>query len=372
MMPYLLRPRGYAFWALFVGCAVRPGVDGDGTAASTSTATGTATSTTATSTSDPTSGGTTTTGTTGTTSEPADSTTTGHVYIMPPDLGPNPGCECAADELCIYEMGHDSWWEICVIPPAGCDPAQKCSEACMLACVNPSPPIAMCDDDLEVGLVCLDGASACGPWAQNCPEGHKCAPIWDQVVPDWELECVPVPAPAPAVGEPCLGPKGSPTGVDDCAAGAMCWPVEGEGEKTCVAHCGGSPEAPQCGADQVCASLHHGTVTLCLQICDPLVQDCPMGQVCSPGLDGFVCVPDVSGPDGDLLDRCHDEDGCDAGFYCVEHAWEPSCQYSSCCVPFCDVGAPNCPGQASCVSPFTLVESEPPSGWDHVGVCVEP
>ncbi|MDC0670361.1 hypothetical protein [Nannocystis radixulma] len=372
--------KGWLLAALLAGCGPEPMAETDGavsttgatTGATTGTTTGTTTTTTTGSaaTSSTTTASPTTTSTTGGTSETESTSTTDGSFIMPPDFGPSQPCMCAAGELCVQETGIDSFWKICVLAPEGCDPAQKCSEACMQACINPAPPSKFCTDDPDLPLGCSDGVSVCSPWAQNCPQGQKCAPS-EFLSPFWELECVPVAESAPAIGEPCLGKEASPTGADDCAMGALCWPVEGDAAKTCVGQCGGSPEAPICPPDQVCATTREGTVTACVPACDPLVQDCPLGQVCTPGLDGFGCTPDVSGPDGDFLDNCT-SDGCDPGFYCTPDAWQPSCQHSRCCVQYCDVDAPDCPVGNSCVSPFVLLEDEPPPAWAHVGVCVIP
>ncbi|MCY1059162.1 hypothetical protein OV142_29035 [Nannocystis sp. SCPEA4] len=361
--------------ALVTGCKSPPTApaDSDGTTTTTTTTTATATTTT-TGTSPTSTVGETTSSTTGSTSESVDSGTSDDgSYIIIPDLGPQPPCDCAEDELCVYEIGTDSWFKICVTPPDGCAPQQKCSAACMQACVHPTPPRPDCDSDPAEALVCDYGSSStCSPWGQNCPEGQKCAPLGEEVGSNWELECVPLADPAPAVGEPCLGPAGSPTGKDDCAAGALCWPIGGDGEKKCVANCGGTPDEPECAGDQVCATLHEGTITACLPICDPLVQDCPIGQVCSPGLDGFACLPDTSGADGDLSDACSEDDRCDPGFHCLPSQQQSNCVHSSCCTPFCDVNAPDCPFGSACVSPYSLDDTEPPPDWDHVGVCVKP
>ena len=97
-----------------------------------------------------------------------------------------------------------------------------------------------------------------------------------------------------------------------------------------------------------------------------------MGQVCSPGLDGFACLPDTSGPDGDKSDACSEDDACDPGFHCLSRYLQANCQSFACCVPFCAIDAPDCADGWSCVSPYALDDVDPPPGWDHVGVCAVP
>jgi len=103
----------------------------------------------------------------------------------------------------------------------------------------------------------------------------------------------------------------------------------------------------------------------CLLLCDPLIQDCDVGDAClaSPDLD-FVCVPQGEGQQGDA---CEYINGCEPGLACVAAEGFPM---PGGCTPFCDLGDPLCPDALECVAFYAEGEETP--GNADVGLCVTP
>ena len=221
----------------------------------------------------------------------------------------------------------------------------------------------------------------CSPWEQDCPEGEKCMPWADDGGSNWNaLRCSPL-SPTPAgVGESCTVEGSGVSGIDDCDIAAMCWNVDTEtNQGTCVAMCGGTPDAPTCAAGSTCTIANDGVLILCLPQCDPLLQDCDDGDECIANDDAFICAPDASRGLGAAGDPCEFLNVCDPGLMCNNTNFIPNCFGSSgCCTPFCDVGDPSanmdCASAvgiaAECV-PF-FAEGEAPMGFEDVGVCGVP
>ena len=215
----------------------------------------------------------------------------------------------------------------------------------------------------------------CDPWAQDCDQGEKCTPsameeggnAWD-----W-ARCSPVvPVPA-AVGEPCTVEGFATSGIDTCELGAMCWDVDpGTLEGTCVALCTGSEDSPECAPEgTACAIANDAWLILCLPACEPIMQDCEPGDVCTPVGDVWVCSPEGGNASG-VGESCDVLGICDPGLLCVEPELVPDCQDGACCTPICDVTdpMPPClPGQ-SC-EPY-YEPGMAPAGFENVGICTLP
>lgn len=223
-----------------------------------------------------------------------------------------------------------------------------------------------------------DPGDECDPYLQDCPDGEKCN-AYASFGGSWDsLGCFPL-DPTPGLpGEACTVEGAGTSGIDSCAAGAMCWDVDTETmEGECIAMCEGSADMPTCSDPSTnCVISNEGSLNLCLPICDPVLQDCPSGQACYPIDDTFVCAPDASGDDqGAAGDPCEYINACDPGLGCVEpSAYGPGCPAgaSGCCSPFCDTALPNtCPeGGQECLPWFE--EGAAPPGFDTVGSCAVP
>jgi hypothetical protein len=242
------------------------------------------------------------------------------------------------------------------------------------------------DDDGSLFLIDPDnGASAlqCDPWANDCPRGQKCMPWANDGGSAWNAtNCVPI-APDPnQPGEPCTVEGSGVSGVDDCDVASMCWDVDPETNiGTCVAFCVGSAENPTCAAPcEHCVIANQGVLTICLAVCDPLVQDCDEGLACHVYYDAFVCMPDRRGADlGGAGDPCEYVNVCDPGLYCAPAELVPGCLGSvGCCTEFCD---PALPAADQCTFAAEGVECVPwfegPSAIagciaSMVGACVLP
>lgn len=231
------------------------------------------------------------------------------------------------------------------------------------------------------GLCSRSGArsSECSLWEQDCPEGEKCNSYDALGSGAWDPKCVPL-APDPGQpGDPCSIEGGKFTGVDTCDVGSMCWHIDrATWTGTCVPHCQGTPDAPICPPGTLCAIIDCNDLTLCLPPCDPLLQDCPEGDVCVPDRDdpdGFVCIFDASGDDGHVFGACDHLHDCDEALACVDSKLGLECEptmFGGCCLPFCDTTQPpTCPGALQQCLPW-FATGEAPPGRENVGVCGVP
>jgi hypothetical protein len=220
----------------------------------------------------------------------------------------------------------------------------------------------------------------CDQWLQDCPRGEKCMPWANDGGNSWNAtRCSPLDANPKAVGEPCTVEGSGVSGIDDCELGAMCWNVDAEtnmGE--CVAFCQGSEANPTC-ADECsnCTLSGDGVLILCLPVCDPLAQDCGVGQGCyATGYD-FACVPDLSDDaegGGAIGTACEFINTCDPGTVCANPEVVPGCEGNGCCAPFCDVSGPDpCDAWLPGTVCTPWYEEPPPTegcSTGTIGVCI--
>jgi hypothetical protein len=222
------------------------------------------------------------------------------------------------------------------------------------------------------------GTKECDQWIEDCPEGQKCQPYSGDGDNAWEsLKCVPIVPNPDAVGEPCTVTGSGVSGQDSCELHAMCWNVDPDtGTGTCIAKCIGSPDNPSCeDPASYCLLSAEAILMLCLPGCDPLAQDCPNADLCVPNPmnpDGFICVIDASGEEGQVFDVCEYANACDAGLQCANPALAAECDPRSagCCLPFCDLSVmpPTCPGIGQQCLPWHE-EGQAPPGLENVGTC---
>ena len=234
------------------------------------------------------------------------------------------------------------------------------SAACVFVCEDDIPELPECD-----------------AFAQDCPEGQKCAPHDSDGDGAWDLHtCVDIVGDGQR-GDPCWA-EGGATGVDDCAEGVMCWNLNEEGVGTCVALCSGSDRMPVCAPLLTeCVVSSEGIPNLCLPVCNPLLQDCVGSQVCigDPNGPAFWCVLDASGGVAPEGTPCEFANTCNPGLMCVDPDVYPSpaCQGApGCCAPFCDLtDMVACAGLsvegAACAAYHE--PGEAPPGLEHVGLC---
>ena len=218
-------------------------------------------------------------------------------------------------------------------------------------------------------------ATECDVWAQDCPEGQKCMPWANDGSSAWNAtKCTDVMENAGMPGDECTVEGNGVSGIDSCQKASMCWNVSAEtGTGVCIGFCTGSQEAPQCNEPGTnCVIANDGVLILCLPGCDPLQQDCPNMDLCIPQPmgDGFVCVLDASGEEGQQNDPCEFANACDAGLVCLDPTLASECdpQALGCCLPFCDISAPDCTNAGADCLPWYEMGMEPP-GLENVGVC---
>ena len=217
--------------------------------------------------------------------------------------------------------------------------------------------------------------TACDIWGQDCPDGEKCTAWANDGGSSWnDNKCVPVDPNPKQAGDVCTAQGSGVSGLDDCDKGSMCWDTNKENIGYCIEFCMGSADAPFCSDPQaLCQIANDGVLPICLPSCDPLLQDCPgVDYACLPLNDGFVCIPDGSGPDaGADGDPCEYANACDPGLFCATADFVPGCKTAGCCSSFCDLGAPNtCPlkAQGAECQPFYEMGMAPP-GKENLGVC---
>jgi hypothetical protein len=205
-------------------------------------------------------------------------------------------------------------------------------------------------------------APECDPGRQDCPAGEKCTPytLMDGCCVD-ATRCVPESG-AGAAGEPCTRADDT----DDCARGLFCLTAQsgGAGAGTCVALCD-VDDPDTCGADR-CVQFNDGVLPLCRQACDPLQQDCPMGQTCDAVLteQAFVCLP-TSG-EGAAGEPCATVSACQSGLLCAPASELTACPDELCCTPLCPIGGQDCPAPLVCEQVYDAMKYPEYAG---VGYC---
>jgi len=232
------------------------------------------------------------------------------------------------------------------------------------------------DSDTDCNFIDCDssggGEPQCDVWAQDCPEGEKCAGYSSNGNNSWDAnKCVAVDPAPDSPGAECTVELSGVSGIDSCGPSSMCWDVDFEtNEGVCVEYCEGSKESPTCAAGKSCAILNDGVLILCLDQCDPLLQDCPGDDACLPNGESFICVLDASGPDlGAYADPCEYANSCDPGLVCMNPEYVEDCPAAGCCSPWCDIDVPNeCPGDTQDCIPW-YEEGMAPPGYESVGVC---
>jgi hypothetical protein len=220
---------------------------------------------------------------------------------------------------------------------------------------------------------------SCDQWIQDCPDGFKCMPYSDDGDNAWESQkCTPVVPNAAWPGEPCTVLGSGVSGYDSCAEGSMCWNVDPDTcTGKCVEQCKGSPADPICTQPSTqCYMSADALLVLCLTSCDPLEPMCPDGEVCLPNpMDpsSFTCVIDASGEEGQVFDVCEYLNACDPGLLCANPALAEECDQmaAGCCLPFCRLSEPDCPGAGQeCLAWYE--EGMAPPMYENVGVCGVP
>jgi len=243
---------------------------------------------------------------------------------------------------------------------SGSEPMATSTAAC-------TEGLFICETDMLIG-------PECDIFAQECPEGQKCAPVITDGLGAWNSDrCVPVTG-SDMAGEPCTA-ESVADGLDSCVEGVMCWGVDKEGNGTCVAHCGGTPDAPLCPDNGACSIAGGGYLAVCLPGCDPLLQNCAVGAGCYP-IDGqFTCAPDASGDAGEANEPCAIINICASGLWCAEEGLVGAgCAPGSmgCCTPFCEFPDGTCPNpDQQCVQffdPKMLPEGDPLLDIGYCGV----
>ena len=275
--------------------------------------------------------------------------------------------------------------------PGACD-TSDCSSSSSSGSSSGGCSFLNCDDAGSTCAVMVNGlmvrCSLCDVFAQDCPDGQKCTAAIDDGGGSWNTtRCVEV-AGTDVPGDECSS-EGGASGVDSCVKGAMCWGVDDMGIGICVALCTGTPDSPICADGKTCAITNDGVLNLCLQTCDPLLQDClDPNEVCYPISDGFTCAPDASGEEGQHNDSCAFINTCDKGLMCADAAFVGAgCvpPATSCCTEFCECTmwdpvtfkcqdpAVKCPNpDQSCVQYFTAPFPLQPANAEDIGVCGVP
>lgn len=209
-----------------------------------------------------------------------------------------------------------------------------------------APCTTQCQQDLP--------SLECDLLAQDCPAGSKCSSNGDLSF------CAPL-DPDPGVpGEACTI---TAKGVDSCAAGAFCW-IDGLCHRLCE-----QGVAPGCPMGSACVN-GDGFAQICVASCEPMLQNCPVGQECViPSSNVPVCAPDISGAGGEAGDVCEFVNGCDPGNQCDQKHSVPDCAGDSCCTPFCDFGIPEpiCPAGQKCLLFYPVGTA--PAGLEFIGTC---
>ena len=203
----------------------------------------------------------------------------------------------------------------------------------------------------------------CDPGTQDCPRGQKCTSFVN--TPGTKTvdatHCVDVIG-DDQFGESCQRMEDN----DTCAAGFFCMTdVSGHtGMGVCLEYC---VVMQPCEFGGECFAFNDGTLPICQQLCDPLLQDCPGEQGCYAAFDSFVCATpgpvDGMGDDGAT---CATIQGCNPGLLC--RTGTDGCPSDSgCCTPVCEVSG----AADQCMIPEECIQAleDPPPMLQDVGYC---
>jgi hypothetical protein len=229
------------------------------------------------------------------------------------------------------------------------------------------------DDTTDGGM-----EGMCDVWAQDCPEGQKCMPYSGDGDLAWEsLKCTPVVENPKQAGDICSPIESSVSGFDNCDVGLMCYGawLNDKNEGVCIPQCKGSEDAPECAEPgDVCTIMNDGVLTLCRTQCDPLLENCNPGELCTPsGADAestWTCGAKAEG-EYSVFSPCAYSNACDPGMLCWNPAFATECdQNAGCCLPLCDLSDPEtmCPGVGQQCIPF-YAEGMAAPGYENVGLC---
>jgi len=220
---------------------------------------------------------------------------------------------------------------------------------------------------------CTDPNQKCMPWSEDAdriPDDARCCSL--QQNPDLN-------------GERCVVEEYDGSCRDSCEANTMCLVDSPDSlEGFCRGFC--DPGIPNCdGGDGTCKSFFELipgslTVPLCMDKCDPLLQDCsPASWHCIPdsptvaGQSGFICVPPPPQNPLGVFDPCGLANDCEKGLVCISGSRVPSCEgVTACCTSYCSLSE----GSASCQAIDPAMECvdwmSPDPDWLDVGVCAFP
>lgn len=230
------------------------------------------------------------------------------------------------------------------------------------------------DDSGHSFLTSPDGGGntlECDLWDQDCEDGFKCASWAVDGGNSWTgSRCVPIdPMPDP-IGAPCTVEEFPLSGLDSCGFAAMCWNVSPELTGTCIPMCTGNESNPQCPEGTSCILTGDPDVLPCLNNCNPLdASSCLADEGCYPANE-LVCLPDASARGGAAGEACEFINACDQGLMCANVEPNGFCEDDAfgCCLPFCDLAAPECPEAFSCIPFFSEGSVDPLA--DELGVCL--
>lgn len=224
------------------------------------------------------------------------------------------------------------------------------------------------DDSSSGGGQGLD--ALCDVFDQDCQSGLKCTLKLEgglQLAP----ACVLVTG-SGVEGDSCEH-EGFATGIDTCDAESACVGITsfvGGWSGTCRSFCKGTVDAPTC--DDLDTSCGGGGLPLCLQRCDPLLQDCQgdlEGCYLNNNIDSFQCLA-LSDNLVSLGDNCSFGTACEPGLQCRDGSVLPNCELN-CCAEFCDASEPKpCTLAAQGVQCVRVGAVEPE--FADVGLCVLP
>ncbi|MGH1345800.1 MAG: hypothetical protein ACRBN8_29825 [Nannocystales bacterium] len=217
----------------------------------------------------------------------------------------------------------------------------------------------------------------CGFFEESlgCSRGEECRPWSEDGGPHWNAtRCVPLADEVAGVGESCTT-QGSPlTGLDNCGPDSMCIDVDPDTlTGRCVGYCDGSENAPICNdPTRTCVVGNDDHIAVCLDSCDPLVQDCGDGRACVATLgtvDFFCMAPGTAYEDPYSVPLA----ACGVGSVAVSHDLVETCDVAAepCCADFCDLTVLEdpCPPQRVCTA---FVPEGTFFGYEDIGVCLTP
>lgn len=209
----------------------------------------------------------------------------------------------------------------------------------------------------------------CSVRDQDCPRDERCNVWANDGGADWNaVRCVPLDPDPGGLGDPCTAEGSAVSGIDTCDAGLICMHVDANLEGVCIEFCQGTERNPSCSdSDAVCMISNDDDLQVCVQSCDPFVQDCAAGLGCyGIGIPGSGAPTTCLIPGEGVNSLGLRPAGCEVGETDIPDDLRSECtdEMETCCAPWCSTAEVDPCGPGMLCLPWDEDTGE-------LGVCID-